>query len=322
MVTKTCSKCNKEFIIPNNRKRQKFCSISCANSKGGVPIKFCEICNNEFKDYTNKTCSRECFLKLLSLKVKESHKDPNKNTERYKNIKKSLQIQITPEFKEKIEHILNLSYVKDHVLIIEKTGIKHSYKILRNYIECYPEEYEVFKSKMFPGPLTKKVQKLDEFQFKELLYDIQHFSYKFNYNKWNLNEKTLKRLFNFYIKTNDYLDKKETFPEKQVRRILEKNKIDYEREHYLVHQKYRCDFIIKNTKKIIEVNGDYWHVNPLIYGEDPKNYDNLQKDSLIRYNNKLRYYNDNNYNLLEVWESELDLNLDKVELKIIEYAKN
>jgi hypothetical protein len=55
---------------------------------------------------------------------------------------------------------------------------------------------------------------------------------------------------------------------KQVFDILKQNKISFKIEKKIKKPAgyyYSYDIIIKNTKKLIEVNGDYWHGNPIKY---------------------------------------------------------
>lgn len=287
-------------------------------------IRNCFICNKEFDDYSNVCCSKECAY----IKRKQSLKNYYKNTnneilkEKYNKISKHHKLKITDEIKHNIENILKLTYVLDKSLIIKKTGSVHSYKLLNNYIEEFPENWKLLKSKMFPGFLPMKVQILSEREFNSLLRDIENKTYRFIKTKWNLDPKTTKRLFNFYLADNDKIDKKETNPEKVIRKLLTNLNIEFTREKYLLHQVYRYDFKIKNTKKIIEVNGNFWHSNPLIYGEELENLQKCQIIAKIKYEKKKQYYKENNFELLEIWESEIDENIEKVKNKIIKYAES
>lgn len=311
-MKKSCRRCKCEFETIN---RHSKCCEQCL-------IKKCIICNAEFKDYTNQTCSQPCFHKLLKIKVSEIHKKEDQSI-RYSRIKESNKTKLTDLLISSIEKILELSYIKDPTIISKlASNNKHSGKLLKQYIEKFPEEWNNYKEKMFPGPLTKKVQTLKPEQFQELLNDLKYYSYNHNLSKWNLDPKTQKRLFDFYIKTNDFISKKESFPEKQIRRILENENIDYKREVCFNGSKHRVDFLITGAKKVIEVNGDFWHANPKIYGTDENKYSKLQLQSLLRYKDKMLYLKENGYTVLEIWENDIDLYYEEIKQKIIKYAKN
>lgn len=57
----------------------------------------------------------------------------------------------------------------------------------------------------------------------------------------------------------------ETLPEKMVREWLESNNIEFKQEQGFF-RKYISDFYLKEHRAVIEVYGDFWHMNPEIYG--------------------------------------------------------
>ncbi len=95
-----------------------------------------------------------------------------------------------------------------------------------------------------------------------------------------------------------------------VRKWLESNNIEYIQEYNI--GKYYVDFFIPHGNMIIEVYGDYWHVNPKIYGyEEGKRY--LHDNQIGKWEyDKLRidYLKSENYNVHTIWESDVheDLN--------------
>jgi len=89
-----------------------------------------------------------------------------------------------------------------------------------------------------------------------------------------------------HMKMGTYSKLRDTKPEKKVKdELINRN---YEEEKDFIHQfkfkdKYLCDFCFLNEKLIVEVNGDYWHCNPKIYPNGPKNSQQLkgiEKDKL------------------------------------------
>lgn len=102
---------------------------------------------------------------------------------------------------------------------------------------------------------------------------------------------------------------KPTIPEKQVMQIIQMNKLPfrYVGDGKLIVGGFCPDFISKNPKHIIEVNGDYFHNLPKAREKDKRKY---------------RYYRSLGYRCLVVWESELKSNPQKVTEKIIDFFLN
>jgi len=93
-----------------------------------------------------------------------------------------------------------------------------------------------------------------------------------------------------------------------------------------VHRKYyKYDILISNTNKLIEVNGDKWHANPLIYkNTDIINIFGVDKkceDIWIMDSNKRKCAESYGFTVLSVWESDLKYNLEKTIKEILNYAK-
>jgi very-short-patch-repair endonuclease len=105
-----------------------------------------------------------------------------------------------------------------------------------------------------------------------------------------------------------------SFAEKKVEAFL--NEIDV---GFVAHQKlgrYIPDFQIKNTKTIIEVQGDYYHCNPKLYPDGPKNEHQIKY--IINDYYKKCFYVGNGYVLIELWEHDIINNFDNVQKVIKE----
>lgn len=103
-------------------------------------------------------------------------------------------------------------------------------------------------------------------------------------------------------KMTDNWNLKPNIPEKQVMQIIKLNKLPFD---YTGDNKIRInglcpDFLSKNPKHIIEVNGEYWHKD---------------KNREVR---KKKTYNSLGYKLLVIWSKELQ-NPQKVTEKIIDF---
>lgn len=75
------------------------------------------------------------------------------------------------------------------------------------------------------------------------------------------------------------------------------------------------DFLIGN--KIIEVNGDYWHGNPIIYKYEDLN--DIQMRHVQRDIVKYRLYKKHNFDLLIIWEKDIRSDFEKVKLQIFNF---
>lgn len=96
-----------------------------------------------------------------------------------------------------------------------------------------------------------------------------------------------------------------TTPEKIVASVLDSLDVNYQKEPRIKTHKtkthfYKPDFLLDNNL-VIEVQGDYWHCNPNVYSV-PIN--NMQTKSKEKDRTKKQWYLDNNYTLLEIWESD------------------
>ena len=77
---------------------------------------------------------------------------------------------------------------------------------------------------------------------------------------------------------------------------------------------YICDFVDLENKIIYNVQGDFWHGNPLLYDID--NLLKIQKLNVVRDKNKRNYLEKKEWVLLDIWESEIYWNKQLVIDKI------
>lgn len=94
--------------------------------------------------------------------------------------------------------------------------------------------------------------------------------------------------------------------------LLTKLDVDFIFNEYL--GEYRPDFQMIGTKILIEVNGDYFHCNPYLYKDGPK--DEIQIKHVLRDYYKKCYYLSQGYKIVTVWEREINEDQDKVKNKI------
>lgn len=77
---------------------------------------------------------------------------------------------------------------------------------------------------------------------------------------------------------------------------------------------WTCDFAYVNKKIAFNVNGDYWHANPLLYDSDYLTYG--QKKNIRQDSNKEKYLLRNGWKSVDLWESEIYWNKPLVISKI------
>jgi hypothetical protein len=104
--------------------------------------------------------------------------------------------------------------------------------------------------------------------------------------------------------------------------ILIPDKEKWIREKETNGKGYSYDLTV--NKKIIEFNGDYWHANPLIYGEDWINKTKKMTASEIwQYDvDKIKLAELHGYKVLTVWESQYNKDPNEVIQRILEFLIN
>lgn len=93
-----------------------------------------------------------------------------------------------------------------------------------------------------------------------------------------------------------------TRPERLVRAWLEEHNLEHTYGYRLENRSY--DFGVGNT--LVEVHGDYWHANPLIYGEGKKPLNETQLNKVAIDVTKKEIASRHNKPLLIIWEHEIN----------------
>jgi G:T-mismatch repair DNA endonuclease (very short patch repair protein) len=93
--------------------------------------------------------------------------------------------------------------------------------------------------------------------------------------------------------------------EKSTEEELKRRIIDY-KYNKILHRKYQYDFII-GDEILLEVHGDYWHANPLIYGDEPgkRKLNNTQEFKVERDKLKRSFALKYGYKIFYLWEKEI-----------------
>lgn len=127
-----------------------------------------------------------------------------------------------------------------------------------------------------------------------------------------LNEQYIQRGINSVLKMKKY----DTKPELIVEEELIKNNINYIKQ-YKICNKYLVDFYLPEKNIIIEVFGDYWHVNPRIYGEGRKPLNKYQMDKIKKDELRINNIKMNGYDLYILWEFDIINDLKNIITPII-----
>lgn len=129
------------------------------------------------------------------------------------------------------------------------------------------------------------------------------------YSKELMRQKTLQRIHN-----GDFKQTK-TKPHIQMGEILKELNVEYEEE--VIVNNWTFDYFISKYNIYIEVDGDYFHSNPLIYENGPET--KTQKRNYYRDNVKNSFCKSNNIILYRFWESDILKNKEKIKCLLKEF---
>mgnify|MGYP003335209607 CR=1 FL=1 len=106
--------------------------------------------------------------------------------------------------------------------------------------------------------------------------------------------------------------KKNTFIEIRIQEFLNQLNVIYESNY--IKDGFAFDIYIPKHNLIIECQGDYWHMNPVVYKD--KKPDNIQKKNIARDLKKIKYLSKNNYRYLYLWEYDIRRNFELIKESI------
>ncbi len=118
---------------------------------------------------------------------------------------------------------------------------------------------------------------------------------------------------------SDGILNRQTKPQIIINTILSDNHIEYINEKTFKY--YSVDNYLNKTNLIIEVMGDYFHANPILY-DSYEELNEMQKKDVIRDKRKNTYIKRyHNINILYLWEYDIKNNLKLCEALIHLYIK-
>lgn len=155
--------------------------------------------------------------------------------------------------------------------------------------------------------------------------------YDRNYIPWNkgktniYSKETIEKIRNATIKQMKEGRIKKTSIEKKIENFLLNNDIKY--KYSFIYERRQYDFLLLDYNIIIEVNGDYWHANPKFWDVNNDSLNKKQlyetqkmkiKDDII----KKRIIDNSKYELLIIWEDDINNNFNYIENTILEKINN
>lgn len=335
--TKTC--------VPRPYSPRKYCSRKCYFS--GRKLVLITVacgapeCRKEFltdQNYPHKFCSRGCYDKHRPTredttasvealrKFYKTTKGAKSKIERGKKIsasqKRRFSVTLSDEDIKRLSRIGKLKYIRNSSVLISQSGISKTPHELQRFIRYNPEYESVF---LAPKHYAGWLQKFPFLEMELLQKDVNQLFVDEIREKYNLTKYQhsyivrrlgLRALYRPWWEANDGA---ETSIEAAVRYLLESLNIKFWPQCRLYNEggaskrRFRVDFMLEN-RKVIEVQGDYWHANPEVF--DMEKLTGMQKGNVLRDLEKASWLKLHGYTLLQVWERDIRMFPDFVESTI------
>jgi len=342
LETRVCKGCNKEFSIPKSSKH-KFCSDDCYtkwrtewNDKHGRQQYNCDYCGKEFSAlksriqnnttgiYCCHKCSTDAQVKgkiLVCDNCGKSIFKPLSNIYEHNFCSNSCAWEYNHKqhsHNQECEYCHAIYSVKDsntdaRFCSIDCKSKWQSENLIGEDNPCYTREK--MKCKCCGKDMTVKQYRLKTDQLNYFCsYACVHKFYQNPNNRTNKQKIADKNLARNAIK---YTRPTLTSPHRKIDKLLEENSINYRNEE-LIHY-YKMDIYLVDHNLGIEVNGDYWHCSPIRYKDI--GYENQLK--CIRKDKSKHTYTKNKYGyeILYLWEKDVNVNLDVCKKLIQEYIE-
>jgi very-short-patch-repair endonuclease len=292
-----------------------------------------------------KKCGGEFDKKMFKLHVKNSHLNDFKTfddldlyvlTERY-NLTLELITDIIFKYQNEstvleLVSTFNIPY-KSILEILKKHGIK-----IKNISEAVSQKSvrDKYKTTCLLKYGSENVSGVETIKNKKKATFLENYGvdnvfktekFKTEINKIMLEKYGVKRTNNWEILTeeqkNDRIKKLNSGSnvsnlEKRIGYTLDNLNIKFETQ-YLINR-FSYDYYINDINLLIEVNGDFWHANPIKYLPDdilpfPKSIEIKAKDLWLKDKRKNELAIKNGFNIVTIWEMDIK-NLNSIELEI------
>ena len=202
-----------------------------------------------------------------------------------------------------------ISYLKDHIKTDSYESItKH---LNRSIGAVYNKVYEL---KLIPEE-AKGYKKIKQEQIWFILANYDKYTDFELGKKFGISAEAVSEIRKKNgIKKDGANSHKITYIEQFVKDELDKYDVEY-----IFNQpfgNYIPDFRFKGVKVIIEVNGDYYHCNPDVYPDGPK--DEVQIKHVLRDYYKMCFYRKEKYKVYYIWENDIVKQPEKIKENIKE----
>lgn len=340
-ITKICPSCGTEFTSLKSRNK-KYCSEKCNHERNENYMMYnCDACGKEMRIkkvlyqelLDGKRKSITCSYKCMGLMKHTGHDIVCDNCgkqfyrrqyhiERQEHQFCSLECQMDFQHKEKFEirkcEICGTEFECSKISTQRFCSNKCNGEWQKTIIgENNPHFTSVKKNCTYCGK---------EIYVKPYRLEIQNHFFcdekcrqDWYANIWSQREewREKKRIDAIRILESGCMSKTNSKPQQLVDSILDKNNISYEREKGIKY--YSIDNYLPNENLMIEIQGDYWHVNPLKFSNkiNKIQYERIPKDKAKHTYVKNQY----GIEILYLWEDDIYNNLEMCEKLILEYIK-
>lgn len=254
----------------------------------------CDICSDVFMRKFKDICQKGRDIKSITLCSKDCKK-------------KYMQLN-NPNPKKEKQKVYCIICKKENLVSQSKFNNQQNFCCSR---ECYKKH----RSLNYSGENTYNFQNLEtncvncNKSFKTIKYDLEHRErlfcspecYHF-YKKENYFE-----IYSFIDRNNN---RKETVPEEKTLLYLESHNIEFIQE-FSIKNIYFADFYLPKFNLILEVYGDYWHVNPEIYGKNLRKINNFQKEQIKKDKKRNHFIKNLGYEIIIIWEKDIKLDTER-----------
>jgi len=197
-------------------------------------------------------------------------------------------------------------------------------KVYDIWVETYGKEEADKKQLIYKRKISEKTAGKNNPMFNKKVYDIwvEKYGKEEADKKWVVYLKKLSdtSYFRTYNKQNNKNWSK--ISQKLFWEIYSEINSQYKKIYFAeLNHEFSCgirsknfDFVIKDTKKVIEFNGDKWHANPKIYEEEDIPFDFIgisAKEIWENDKSKNDLAKQNGYDILIIWESDYRNNSNK-----------
>lgn len=227
-----------------------------------------------------------------------------------------------------VDNVSNLCTIKEKKkqTFVEHYGVDNIWKSKEYYEWLHDYMFNTYGKKSLPNRYGKmneyyktlsKEDKEDKMIKPRMKYlDNLHNMSEEQKNEWIDNKKRFWSNLTDEQKT-ELIQKRTTFSNTKIETVisdsLNKLNISYRSQYWVGRKSF--DFKIE-PNVLIEVNGDFWHGNPMIYREDdiiPHPFKSVKaKDLWLKDDNKRKIAEEKGYKVVYFWENELKENKDNI----------